>query len=58
VPFGIRLRGHLLVVPSEPEEALLLETNFKARRKFSNNSKNKLTGKALSYNGRERSCRE
>jgi hypothetical protein len=48
VPFGIRLRGRSLVLPSEPEEALSLETNFKARMKSSNNSKKRLTAKVLS----------
>jgi len=37
---------------------LLLETNSRGSRKFNNNSKNRLTGKVLSYNGRERNFRE
>jgi hypothetical protein len=45
VPFAIRLRGLSLVVRSEREAALLLETNSRATRKCSNNSKKRLIGK-------------
>jgi hypothetical protein len=58
VPFTIRLRGRSSVVRSEQGVVLLLETNSKASRKFSNNSKKRLTGKALSCNVRERNFRE
>jgi hypothetical protein len=42
------LRGLSSVVRSEREEVLLLETNSRATRKCSNNSKKRLTGKVLS----------
>ena len=58
VPFTIRLRGRSSVVPSGQGVVLLLETNSKANRKSSSNSKNRLTGKVLSCNGRERNFRE
>jgi len=58
VPFIILLRERLSVVLSEREAALLLETGSRANRKSSNNSKNRSTGKVLSYNGRERNFRE
>jgi hypothetical protein len=58
VPFAIPLRGLSSVVRSEREEVLLLETNSRATRKCSNNSKKRLTGKVLSWDGRERNFRE
>jgi hypothetical protein len=58
VPFTIRLRGLSSVVHSGREVVLLLEINSRGSKKFSNNSKNRLIGKVLSCNGRERNFRE
>jgi len=48
VPFAIRLRGRSSVVRLEREAVLLLETNSRATRRYSNNSNKRLTGKVLS----------
>jgi len=48
VPFTIQLRGRSSVALSEREEVLSLETNCKAKKRCNNNSKKRLTGKALS----------
>ena len=48
MPFAIRLRGLSSVVRLAREAVLLLETNSRAMRRYSNNSKKRLTGKVLS----------
>jgi hypothetical protein len=58
VPFAIRLRGLLSVVPLEQEGVLLLETNSRARRRFNNSSKKRLTGKVLRCDDRERNFKD
>jgi hypothetical protein len=46
------------VVRPEQGAVLLLETNFRATKRFSNNSRKRLTAKVLSCDGRERNFRD